>query len=513
MPRPGAAGLTLGGGLGNAARRMRPRALALLAALAASCAAGALGGCSANPATGSRSFTAFMSPEEEARLGRQEHPRIVAQFGGEHEDARLRGYVSRIGDALAARSEVPGLGWRFTMLDSDVVNAFALPGGHVYATRALLALASSEAELAGVLGHEIGHVTARHTAQRYSSGVLAQAGTAAATILGGVFLGGAGAQLAQNTVGGTAQLALAGYSRDQEFEADTLGVRYLARGGYDTAAMASFLAKMQMESALQAELAGRPGAADEFSLLQSHPRTPDRVRQARAAAGLADDGPDARIGEDDYLAAIDGLSWGGDARNGFVRNEAFVHPALRLRFSVPRGFRIVNGDSAVIASGPGGGRILFDRDARAPRGQLAAYLAQAGFQQARPATIGGLPAASGAGRVRTQSGQELDVSVVLVEGADAVWRFRFLSPPESSAALGPDFGRTAQSFRQMSPAEASAARPFRIRALRAGAGDTQEGMARRMAVVDLPLRRFQVLNGLQPGEALKPGRRYKVIAD
>jgi len=492
---------------------MTPRALAFLAALAASCAAGALGGCSANPATGSRSFTAFMSPEEEVRLGRQEHPRIVAQFGGEHGDQRLRAYVSRLGDALAARSEMPGLEWRFTILDSDVVNAFALPGGHVYATRALLALASSEAELAGVLGHEIGHVTARHTAQRYSSGVLAQAGTTAATILGGVFLGSAGAQLAQNTVGGTAQLALAGYSRDQEFEADTLGVRYLARGGYDTAAMASFLAKMQMESALQAELAGRPGGADEFSLLQSHPRTPDRVRQARQAAGVADDAPDARVGEDEYLSAIDGLSWGGDARNGFVRNEAFVHPALRLRFSVPRGFRIVNGDSAVIASGPGGGRILFDRDARAPRGQLAAYLAQAGFQQARPATIGGLPAASGAGRVRTQSGQVLDVSVVLVEGADAVWRFRFLSPPEASVALGPEFGRTAQSFRQMSPAEASAARPFRIRVLRAGAGDTQETMARRMAVADLPLRRFQVLNGLEPGEALRPGRRYKVIAD
>ena len=492
---------------------MRPRALACLAALAAFAAAGPLGGCSVNPATGSRSFTAFMSPEEEARLGRQEHPRIVAQFGGEHDDPGLRAYVARIGGALAARSEMPSLEWRFTILDSDIVNAFALPGGHVYATRALLALASSEAELAGVLGHEIGHVTARHTAQRHSSGVLAQAGTTAATILGGIFLGGAGAQLAQDAVGGTAQMALAGYSRDQEFEADTLGVRYLSRGGYDTDAMASFLAKMQMESALQAELAGRPGAADEFSLLQSHPRTPDRVRQAREAAGLAADLPDARVGEDEYLAAIDGLSWGGDARNGFVRNEDFVHPGLRLRFSVPRGFRIVNGDRAVVATGPGGGRILFDRDARAPRGQLPAYLAQAGFAQPRATSIGGLPAASAAGRVRTQSGQALDVMVVLVEGADAVWRMRFLSPPEASAALAPEFGRAAQSFRQMSAAEAAAARPFRIRVLRASPGDTQETMARRMAVTELRLRRFQVLNGLQPGEGLQPGRRYKVVAD
>ena len=174
-PKPGGAarGLDLAGGRGNAGAAMRPRALAFLALLAASCA---LGGCSANPATGSRSFTAFMSPEEEARLGRQEHPKIVAQFGGEHGDQRLRAYVSRLGDALAARSEMPGLEWRFTILDSDVVNAFALPGGHVYATRALLALASSEAELAGVLGHEIGHVTARHTAQRYSSGLRQHAG-------------------------------------------------------------------------------------------------------------------------------------------------------------------------------------------------------------------------------------------------------------------------------------------------------------------------------------------------
>ncbi len=172
-----------------------------------------------------------------------------------------------------------------------------------------MALAANEAELAGVIGHEIGHVTARHTAQRYSAAVGASIFSTAV----GVILGGPFGQVAN----AGASMALAGYSREQEFEADTLGVRYLDRTGYDDSAMASFLSKMQAESQLAAELAGRPGAADEFSIMQSHPRTPDRVRAAIEEArkqGAAN--PQARIGRDEYLNLIDGLTWGGDRESG-----------------------------------------------------------------------------------------------------------------------------------------------------------------------------------------------------
>ncbi len=472
-----------------------------------------LGGCSVNPATGASNFTAFMSPSDEVRVGREQHPRIVAQFGGEYADPALNAYVTRLGRSLAERSELPGLDWRFTVLNSDIVNAFALPGGFIYTTRGLIALASSEAELAGVLGHEIGHVTARHSAQRYSSGVLAQAGTVAATILGGVLLGDPGARLAQTTVGGSAQLALAGYSRDQELEADELGIRYLVRTSYDPAAMARFLEKLQAETALQAELAGRPGAADEFSLLQSHPRTPDRVRLAIREAGEAGKPAEPRVLREAYLRAIDGLSWGGDARNGFVKNAQFIHPDLRFRFEVPQGFRIINGDSAVVAVGPDAVRILFDRDPRAPRGQLAAYLRQLGAEGVEETSVGGLAAATGIGRVRTQGGQAMDLRLFLIAGEQGVWRFRFLSSPQATGRHAAALRQTAFSFRQMTEAEAGAQRPFRIRVVQAGTSDTQEALARRMAVRDAALRRFQVLNGLRAGEALQPGLGYKIIAE
>lgn len=487
------------------------RAIAFLSMLVVG--AGHLGGCTANPATGATSFTAFMSPQEELRVGREEHPKILAQFGGEYVDPALRDYVTRLGKSLAARSEMPQLDWHFTVLNSDIVNAFALPGGYVYTTRGLLALASSEAELAGVLGHEIGHVTARHSAQRYSSGVLAQAGTVAATILGSVLLGDAGGRLAQSAVGGGAQLALAGYSREQELEADELGIRYLGRASYDPGAMARFLEKMQMESALQAELAGRPGAADEFSLLQSHPRTPDRVRAAIREAGEAGRPADPRLLREEYLRAIEGLSWGGDARNGFVRNAVFVHPDLRFRFEVPQGFRIVNGDSAVVATGPDRVRVLFDRDPRAPRGQLGGYLRQIGADAVEETSVGGLAAATGQGRIRDQAGQAIDLRIFLIAGEQSVWRFRFLSPPQVTQRHAAALRAAAQSFRQLSATEAAAARPYRIAIVRAGRDDTQETLAARMAVRDSSLRRFQVMNGLRAGDRLEPGQGYKIIAE
>src|SRR5262249_3573927 len=200
-------------------------------------------------------------------------------------------------------------------------------------TRGLLSLASTEAELAGVLGHEIGHVTARHTAQRYSRAVATGIASTAVGVLGSVFLG-------TNVVGQASaqagQLYLASYSRDQELEADTLGVRYLARPGYTPVAMSTFLAKLEAESALTAELAGKPGSTNDFNIMATHPRTQDRVREAIAAA--QEQGAvttEARIGRDEFLNAVDGMPYGGDRKSGFVRNRVFIHPSLRFQFEVP----------------------------------------------------------------------------------------------------------------------------------------------------------------------------------
>jgi predicted Zn-dependent protease len=227
-----------------------------------------LAACSVNPATGERNFTAFMSPEDELQIGRDQHPKIIQQFGGIYNDPKITAYVDRVGQNLAQVSELPELDFTFTVLDDDIVNAFALPGGFVYISRGLLGLANTEAELAGVVGHEIGHVTGRHSAQRHSQSVLAGIGTAGVSILSSVFLG---TSVVGDAIGQGAGVYLQGFSREHEFEADTLGVRYLSRTGYETAAMASFLSSLEAFSALKAKVSGLPDPASRYNIMSTQP--------------------------------------------------------------------------------------------------------------------------------------------------------------------------------------------------------------------------------------------------
>ncbi len=477
-----------------------------------------LGGCETNPATGARSFTGFMSPEQELEVGREQHPQIVRQFGGEIGDPELRAYVDRIGQSLARQSELPDLKFTFTVLDSDITNAFALPGGYVYVTRGLLTLASSEAELAGVIGHEIGHITARHTAQRYSRGVATGLATAAVGILEGIFLG-------TNVIGQVGaqagQIYLAGFSREQEFEADTLGVRYLARSGYDTAAVSSFLAKLQGESALAAELAGKPGAANDFNIMATHPRTQDRVREAIAAAEAQDGSPaQPRIAAAEYLDAIDGMAYGGGREGGFVRNRTFVHPALRFQFEVPPGFMLINSDNNVKAQGPNGTAIVFDRDTRPQTAGMAMqnYVAQASLGGARLRNIerieiNGMEAATGAVQGRTNAGPVEARLVAIRFDPKTIYRFIFLTPAAQAASFNEALRKTTYSFRRLSEREAANAKPLRVRVVTVGARDTVDSLARRMAFDTAQVARFRVLNGIAPDAGVRTGQRVKIITE
>ena len=490
------------------------------ALLAAGAVAGALllGGCETNPATGASSFTGFMSPEKELEVGREQHPQIIKEFGGEVDDPKLKAYVDRIGQRLAKQSELPDLKFTFTVLNSDVTNAFALPGGYVYVTRGLMSLASSEAELAGVVGHEIGHVTARHTAQRYSRSVATGIAATAVGVLEAVFLGtNVAGQLGQQA----GQLYLAGFSREQEFEADTLGVRYLTRSGYSPAAMSSFLAKLQGESALAAELAGKPGSTNDVNIMATHPRTQDRVSEAIAAAreqGAV--AADARIGKDEYLNAIDGMAYGGDRASGFIRNRQFVHPSLRFQFEVPQGFVLMNSDRNVIARGPNGSTIIFDRDARPQTAGMAmasyiqgAWARGARLQGIEQIKINGLDAATAATRLSTNNGVR-DIRLVAIRfDANTIYRFMFVTQPGETASLNEPFRKTTYSFRKLSDSEAANAKSLHVRVVTVGAGDTVDTLARRMVFDTAQVSRFRVLNGLQPNDTVRAGDRVKIIAD
>jgi predicted Zn-dependent protease len=481
------------------------------ALLATVLAAVTLAACETAPATGRTIFTGGLSEEKEAALGAQEHEKIVPQFGGSYDEMpALNAYVSSVGALLAKTSELPDLEFRFTVLDSPIVNAFALPGGYIYVTRGLLALAENEAEVAGVLAHEIGHVTARHSAERYGKSITA----ALATIGAGILLGGEAAQV----VGTGGQLYVRSYSRDQEFEADMLGVRYLTRAGYDPNAMGSFLAKMQEHARLQAEIAGKPGKADEFDIMQTHPRTADRVQRAIQQAGIVTV-PDPIVARDVYLQKIDRMMYGDDPSQGLIRGQEFAHPGLRFRFEVPENFRLINAPEYVGAAGPDGAQIVLDLAKKPFQGSdLRLYIRDvwAKNQELRGLSrfdVNGMPAAGAVATVKTRAG-ERDLRLVAIRyDSDRIYRFMFLTPPALTRALDADFRRTIYSFRKLSQAAAQALKPKRILIRRARAGSTVAGMSQTMPFPDYRVERFRVLNGLGPQDGLRRGWLYKTVVE
>lgn len=457
------------------------------------------------------------------RVGDENHPKILAQYGGEIEDARVRAYVNDVGQRLAAQSEQPDARWTFTVLDSPVVNAFALPGGYVYVTRGLIALANDEAEVAGVLGHEIGHVTADHSSQRQSRAGIAQLGVLGATILGAVAGLSGDALQSLGQLGNLAgQGYVASYSRAQEFEADQLGVRYISRAGYDPRAEADFLRQLQAESELQARIAGGSYNANRVDFFASHPATAERVEEAIRAADVSTQPTDRQRSRDAYLEAISGMTYGDSAAQGFVRGDAFIHPDLRFRFTVPNQFRVQNSAAAVTAAGPGGAGLIFD-GTRYAGGSMEAYIARSWAPQiAEQARVGrlsnlrtrridGLEAASAALPVQTNEGVKV-LRMTAIRDGDQVYRFLGVQP-NGAGALGEAMDRAAASFDKLSATEAARFTPYRLTTRTVQPGDTAESLARLTPFDDFREERFRVLNGLQADERLEAGQKVKLVVE
>ena len=488
---------------------MSLRVLRVKAAIALLMLGAVLSGCETAPGTGRTFFTGGMSAEDEVALGAQEHQKIVPEFGGAYDAPELNAYVGSIGRLLAKTSESPDLNFTFTILDSPIVNAFALPGGYVYITRGLLALANDEAEMAGVLAHEIGHVTARHSAERYGQ---TMAANIAQVGLGILF--GSAASDAVGTVGG---LALRSFSRDQEHEADLLGIRYLTRAGYDPGAMAGFLENLLADSRLEAEMAGQPGRADEFNIMQTHPRTADRVEAAIQEAGVKTVQNPIRA-RDIYLRKIDGMLYGEDPNEGIVRGRAFLHAKLKFAFEVPAEFQLTNGRQAVVARGPQGAAIIFDQSKSGGVVSMPAYLTGTWakgveLRDVEAITVNGMPSATGGTRLNTKQGLR-DIRLVAIRyDAQTIYRMLFVTPPEASPAMAEGLRRTTYSFRKLSDREAAAIKPSRVRIHTVQSGETAQSIAARMPFESFALQRFLVLNGLNPQSKLSRGQKVKVIAE
>lgn len=462
--------------------------------------------CETNPATGERMIS-LMSPEQEQKIGAAESPKAVQEFGGLYRDPELTRYIDSVGQLLARTTETPNQKFTFVVIDSDVVNAFALPGGYVHVTRGLLALANNEAEAAGVIAHETGHVVARHAAQRTTQATGASILAAAAGLL-------LGSDLAAQAGQGLAGAYVAHYSRDQEFEADKLGVRYLRRAGFDPEAMADFLSNLEANSELESKVAGVKDTG--LDIMASHPRTPDRVRAAIQEAGAGGPVKDPIEGREVYLRKIDGIIYGDSPNNGFIRGNRFAHPVLRFGFEVPQSFKLVNQPDQVVAKGQQGSAILFAQAEAnlSPTDYLQKLrVGDAPLGNIQRLTVNGMEAASGGMRGRTQQG-DVELRVVAIRfDANSLYRFISLAPAQAASQANDAFQRTVSSFHHLSSQEIASLRPLRIQVVTVRPGDTMQSLAARTAFPDYKLERFMVLNGLKQGEALRPGQLIKLVVE
>lgn len=436
----------------------------------------------------------------------EQHALVLRAFGGTYDDPILAAYVTRIGRRLAHQSTRQADALAFIVLDSDIVNAFALPGGTIYVTRGLLALAGSEAELAAVLAHEIGHVTARHGSARLDSFLLAK--------LDGAFLGG----LLEFGAARRGDI-LSRYSQAQELEADTLGIRTMARAGYDPQAASRFLARLEAAQELHREMAGGTGGTDPFGLLATHPRSAARIELARTAAeASARPAARPRTGAADYLRRMDGLIVDGSPATGMIKGRDFVHPRGRFAFTVPPAFRLVGSGGTVVAVGQGDTRILFDRQAR-PAGQSPeAYLRGVWGRELKLVgieriAIDGRAGATGNRRATTDRGA-VDVRlVVIAQDDETLARFLILTPPETTRRLDAALRRTTYSFRGLAATEAASIRPHRLRVAIVQPGQTAADFAARQPYALYSLARFRLLNGLRPADRIAAGQLVKFVTD
>lgn len=476
--------------------------IALSASVAAiGCAGGGLTGQGPNRAIS----------QSAAQTAAQQHPAVIAEFGGAETGARAA-YVTTVGRKVAAQTGIQGAGagaYTITTLNSPVMNAFAVPGGYVYITRQLMGLMDDEAELASVLGHEMGHIAADHSKQRQNRGLLSQLGALAVGVLTG------SGQLAQ-VAGQVSQGLFLSYSRGQEFEADDLGVRYMAAAGYDPTAAASLLASLGEATSLESRASGRNDERAVPTWARSHPLSADRVKRATqkaAATGMAGRGVRNR---DAFLAQVDGMIVDDDPAQGVVDGRVFRHPDLRLQFTVPQGYGIQNGTRQVTIAGQNG-QALFSGGAF--NGNLSTYIGQvfqklAGGQaqinvpQPRSTTVNGIPAAYSTARVATQNGQ-VDVTVFAYQwDSNTAYHFAMMTP--AGSGLGP-FDSMVGSIGRLTAAQAAAIKPRVIDVVAVKSGETVNSLANRMAYTDLKLERFLVLNSLTANSRLSAGQKVKLV--
>lgn len=469
-------------------------------------AAALLANCATNPVTGRSDFV-LMSEAEELNLGKQADAEVRQEYGV-YGDTELQSYLNRIGRKLAQASHRPGIGYHFVVVDSPEINAFALPGGYVYVTRGILPYLGSEAELAAVVGHEIGHVTARHGVRQQSAAMAAGIGAG----LVGAVVPGIGGDAAQSLLDALSNALISGYGREHELEADRLGAEYLARTGYDPQAMMRVVGVLKNQEQFDAEIARREGREPRryHGLFATHPDNDTRLKEVVGAANRFSK-PGAFEGRSEYRNAIDGLVFGDSPKQGIVRGSDFYHPELGFALSFPREWRMKNRSDRVQAASPPGDALmelrLLEKSQGSPTETLRRSARLSPGDPVDTSPINGVPAAT---TTIQRSGRPIRVSVVSF-GGNAYLIAGTVKSTSGFGRYGADISSAIRSFRPITDAERKLARPYTLKIITAKRSDTYAGLARRSPLGPDAEGYLRLMNDAWPrGEPL-PGQALRVV--
>ena len=434
---------------------------------------------------------------EDSVIGLREHPRIIASYGGVYEHRATELMLARMVSKLLAAAGQPSTQFTITILDSSEVNAFALPGGFIYVTRGILALANDMSELAAVIAHEIAHVTLRHARAR-------SARVRTSEIVDRVITGVLGGVIDSNATAERTAQNLAAFSQNQELEADREGIKIAARAGYDPHAAARFLTAMGRF----AQFVSATSGGEDF--LSSHPSTPDRIQ--RAINEARNYGAPGAVSADrrGYLEAVEGITFGDSNRQGAIVGQRYVSPQYRLTFTVPDAYTLQLSNQAVVAVAGDGAALRFDSAQVSGSTALADYLRSGWIAGLQPETVttrtvNGIETATG--RARTDQ-WHFDVTVARVDGN--VFRFIFAGR-EDSAGFRAGAQATIDSLRRTQQSDISAVRTVKLGLVRAGSGDTADTLSQRMTHLNRGRELFLVLNNLLPGDPVEAGMPYKIV--
>jgi predicted Zn-dependent protease len=473
--------------------------------LLAFAAATTVAACATNPATGKKEFS-LMSEAQEIQLGQQMDAEVRREMGL-YEDANLQRYVETVGARLARSSERPNLPWHFAVVDSPAVNAFALPGGYIYLTRGILPFLDNEAQMAGVLSHEIGHVTARHAAQQYTKATTAGVGV---TLLS-IFV--PEARPLQGLTEQALGVLFLKYGRDDELQADRLGVQYAARGGWDPRGVAGMLTTLERLDEASGERRGVP------NWLSTHPAPADRVQKVQAAIEnvAVPVGTSGRTDEADFQKQIDGIVFGDSPREGIVRGNTFLHPDLRFALSFPEGWNVQNTQAQVLAKAPERDDYMLLQLVQTPSGSIEQIarsgMANAGFRQldGQPASINGMDAYVGTYQGNVEGLGNIVTLAAHIVHERSVYVFAGLAPPGDFESVQRQFTSSIQSFRALSRSEAAEIRPNRVDLYTVRDGDSWQSIAERTGRGTLKPSTLAIMNDYEPAQPPRPGDRIKVV--